>query len=250
MDWDQYKEQCHRPDIWTRWMLEQTLELLPARCALARPLRLALGGAPLAKPLGHQGGAWTDMFRLQIDRALVQAIISTVEQAAARGDETSGAPGRGLSGFVEAWRELDQFITITEEALVNEARDVVLAMIDGFNRIDLDAILECFTEDAIYHNIPMQAVRGREGIRGVLAGFLAPAQEVQWDVLNLAVDGDVVLTERVDKFKVNGTWVEIPVMGVFELIEGRIGAWRDYFDLGQVQTGFGAAGVGDGSADA
>ena len=40
-----------------------------------------------------------------------------------------------------------------------------------------------------------------------------------------------MLTERVDKFLVKGQWIELPVMGTFEVSDGRIRAWRDYFDL-------------------
>ena len=40
-----------------------------------------------------------------------------------------------------------------------------------------------------------------------------------------------MLTERVDKFSLGGKNVELPVMGVFELTDGKISAWRDYFDM-------------------
>ena len=43
------------------------------------------------------------------------------------------------------------------------------------------------------------------------------------------------------KFKINGTWVELPVMGTFEVADDRITAWRDYFDMNQFQTQFQAA---------
>ncbi len=88
----------------------------------------------------------------------------------------------------------------------------------------------------------MPAVRGKVAIRESLAGFMASSEEVQWEVLNLAADADVVLTERVDKFKINGVWVEVPVMGVFETAGGKIAAWRDYFDLGQFQSRLAAPG--------
>jgi limonene-1,2-epoxide hydrolase len=43
--------------------------------------------------------------------------------------------------------------------------------------------------------------------------------------------GDVVMNERVDRFLIRGTWLEIPLMGVFVLRDGLIAEWRDYFDL-------------------
>jgi len=43
-----------------------------------------------------------------------------------------------------------------------------------------------------------------------------------------------VLTERVDRFTINGKDVALPVMGSFEVAaDGKIEAWRDYFDMNQ-----------------
>jgi limonene-1,2-epoxide hydrolase len=47
----------------------------------------------------------------------------------------------------------------------------------------------------------------------------------------MAADGDVVLTERIDTFEMGGKDVVLPVMGVFEVRDGKIAAWRDYFDM-------------------
>ena len=44
---------------------------------------------------------------------------------------------------------------------------------------------------------------------------------------------DVVLTERVDVFELPDKTIELPVMGTFEVRDGKIAAWRDYFDLQQ-----------------
>ena len=127
---------------------------------------------------------------------------------------------------------------------MSEARDSVLRLIDACNRIDMDAIIDCFTDDAVYHNIPMAAVQGKGAIRETLATIMGDSEAVQWDMLNIADEGGVVLTERVDKFRINGVWAEIPVMGVFEVSNGKVAAWRDYFDMGQVQAQFGAAAGG------
>ena len=229
-------------------MLGQTLELVADRPDSAAPLRDALASAPLAKPPGHKGGAATDMLVLDLDAAAASAIAQRVEQAVAQGVETSGTQGRGLGGFREAWREYSEFINQQqgESGQMSEARDLVLELIDAFNRIDLDAVVDSFTEDAVYHNIPMEAAQGKAAIRSVLTQIMGDSEEVQWDVLNIADEGGVVLTERLDRFKVNGVWAEIPVMGVFEVSGGKIAAWRDYFDMGQVQQQFAATTEGGG----
>ena len=114
--------------------------------------------------------------------------------------------------------------------------DVVLELIEGFNQIDMDRIVACFAQDAIYHNIPMEPQQGTAQIRAGLEPFLAGASRVQWDVLSIAEnDRGHVLTERLDKFEIAGRWIEVAVMGIFEVQGGRIQAWRDYFDLAQFQ---------------
>ena len=41
------------------------------------------------------------------------------------------------------------------------------------------------------------------------------------------------LRNRVDVFKLRDKTFEVPVMGTFEVSDGKINAWRDYFDLNQ-----------------
>jgi limonene-1,2-epoxide hydrolase len=68
----------------------------------------------------------------------------------------------------------------------------------------------------------------------VIQSFLGMATQVDWIVHQLAETREgVVLTERTDRFLIRGKWLELPVMGAFELREGRITAWRDYFDMKQ-----------------
>ena len=57
------------------------------------------------------------------------------------------------------------------------------------------------------------------------------------DVTNIICDGDVVLIERVERFRKlsDGTTFELPSMGAFEFNDGKIAAWRDYFDLNHVK---------------
>jgi len=108
---------------------------------------------------------------------------------------------------------------------------LVRAFCGAFARRDADEILAYFTEDAVYHNMPMPAMTGKPAIRSVLQMFLGPATFAEFEVLHIAQNGDVVLTERIDRFEVAGKKIELPVMGTFEVRDGKIAAWRDYFDM-------------------
>jgi len=114
--------------------------------------------------------------------------------------------------------------------------EVVRGLIDAFNANDLERVLACFADDAVYHNIPVAPVQGTAAIRAVIAGFLGMATEVDWIVHQLAETPEgVVLTERTDRFRIGGKWIALPVMGAFAVRDGRITAWRDYFDMKQFQ---------------
>ena len=49
-------------------------------------------------------------------------------------------------------------------------------------------------------------------------------------------DAGAVYTERTDRFNIRDIWREVKVMGIFELDNGKITGWRDYFDLQQVMA--------------
>jgi hypothetical protein len=113
MNWTAYKQACDQPDVVSRWMLEQTCELLDAEHAdlsdaLKKVLRL---GKPLPRPADHKGGEATEMFRIELGCNAARRICDCVNAAAAAQIETSGTRGRGLGGFVEAWREYAEATT-------------------------------------------------------------------------------------------------------------------------------------------
>ena len=115
--------------------------------------------------------------------------------------------------------------------------DTTLAFIESWRTRDLDRILSFMSEDCFYHNIPMQPMRGHEEIRAGLTDIVNQATDIEWVVHHAAESASgVVLTERSDRFLVKGQWLDMPVMGTFELQDGKITAWRDYFDLGQFHS--------------
>jgi limonene-1,2-epoxide hydrolase len=110
----------------------------------------------------------------------------------------------------------------------------VRAFCEAFARRDPRELLGFLAPDCVYHNIPMAPLHGHAAIEPVLAAFLRGTTRVEFEILALASAGASVLTERVDRFeREDGRRIELPVMGAFEVgADGRITAWRDYFDLG------------------
>jgi limonene-1,2-epoxide hydrolase len=118
---------------------------------------------------------------------------------------------------------------------VSETTALVRRFIEAWKTRDLDRILGFLTDDCFYHNIPLDPVQGPAAIRAVLAPLRDMSSAIDWELHQIAeTEGGVVLTERTDRFEVAGKWVALPVMGAFELREGKICAWRDYFDMAQL----------------
>ena len=112
-----------------------------------------------------------------------------------------------------------------------DAMQVVRDFCAAWEARDQQRILDAFTDDGVYHNMPMPPAAGKAAIAALLGIILGPATEVKFEIKHIVAAGDVVMTERVDRFVINGKPVELPVMGAFEVRDGKIAAWRDYFDM-------------------
>ncbi len=114
--------------------------------------------------------------------------------------------------------------------------DTVREFIRRWEARDVDGILAMFSDAPFYHNIPMEPLTSQESIRKFIEPFLGPVTAVEWEVKFIAEDADgVVLTERVDTFAFGDKKISLPVMGTFELADGKIARWRDYFDLAEFE---------------
>jgi limonene-1,2-epoxide hydrolase len=124
---------------------------------------------------------------------------------------------------------------------MSSSEQIVRDFCAAWQRRDIDELLGFFTEDAVYHNIPIDPAQGHDAIRGVMMLFVPAAREIEFRIDRMASDGDVVFTERVDTFVLANGKVTLPVAGVFEMRDGKIAAWRDYFDMQQFMTQLQAA---------
>lgn len=113
---------------------------------------------------------------------------------------------------------------MTNEATVDRFIELVCAM-------DLDAACELVSDDCEYDNVPLGKQYGPAGIKGLLGPMVEGLDEVEFVVHRQVAAGNVVMNERNDRFRRGDQWLDLPVVGVFELDDaGRIRLWRDYFD--------------------
>lgn len=112
-----------------------------------------------------------------------------------------------------------------------ENEKLVTDFCDAWSRRDVDEILGYLSDDCFYHNIPMKPCVGHDQIRKFIEPFLKGAQSANFEIKHTASVGNVVMNERVDYFVMGDKNLALPVMGVFEIQDGKIVAWRDYFDM-------------------
>jgi limonene-1,2-epoxide hydrolase len=121
---------------------------------------------------------------------------------------------------------------------MDNAEQVVRDFCAAVAKRDPGVLRPYFSEDVVYHNIPMDPAEGIDATMAVIDMFVAMCDGLEFDIHHLASDGTTVLTERTDTFTMKGKTAPLPVMGAFHVVDGKITAWRDYFDMGQVTAIF------------
>lgn len=111
-------------------------------------------------------------------------------------------------------------------------QEIVTAFITAIEAKDVDTAVSLTSEAISYENVPTTPISGRDNVAATLSMFLAPASQVEWQIINQWAVGRTVINERLDRFKIGDGWLELPVAGIFEVDDNdQIVLWRDYFDM-------------------
>ena len=103
-------------------------------------------------------------------------------------------------------------------------------MVQAWNQLDLDKIVNTFSEDGVLQSMMTEPVKGRKALREHLAGLIAGATRLELKLKNVAATGNTVFLERVDDFDFKGHHGAVPVVGVMEISGGKVKVWREYYD--------------------
>jgi len=102
-------------------------------------------------------------------------------------------------------------------------------MLEAWGRLDVADIVSFFATDAVYENVRIGAATGQDEIRAAFTRFTSHMTFFDAETVHLAVVGNIVLAERIDHLVSSGTTMDVRGVGVFEVADGKIKAWRDYF---------------------
>ncbi|NMO00676.1 SnoaL-like domain-containing protein [Gordonia sp. TBRC 11910] len=103
--------------------------------------------------------------------------------------------------------------------------------LDRLAGLDIDGALESVDDAIVYSNVGLPTVRGKKRFASVMRLLNTKWSNFDYRMLNAAADGDVVLTERIDELTIGPLRLQFWVCGRFEISDGRIVVWRDYFDF-------------------
>ena len=111
-----------------------------------------------------------------------------------------------------------------------EGERTVQRLLRAYERFDVDAMLECFTEDGEYHAMSMESAVGKVELRKLWSEWTEVMTSVSCDVHRQLTDGTIVMHERTDRVTVGGRNIVTPVASMFDIDSGLIADWREYFD--------------------
>lgn len=116
---------------------------------------------------------------------------------------------------------------------MSDAMGIVQEFCDRMANRDAEALRPFIADDAVYQNVGMPAAVGADAIVQNLAGqFAMFPDSYEYVMKNIAANGEVVLTERLDMIRTPNGVRGVPVMGAFVVRDGKIRRWHDYWDLG------------------
>lgn len=114
-----------------------------------------------------------------------------------------------------------------------DPQELVVGFCEAFERRDVEDVFAYLAPEIVYQNVPLPAMHGIEEAAAFLAPLLRNTTKIEFQILSIAVSssGNEVLTERLDRLHFSTGVVDIPLMGIFVVRQGKIVEWRDYSDI-------------------
>jgi limonene-1,2-epoxide hydrolase len=126
---------------------------------------------------------------------------------------------------------------LSNGSVTTDPARVVESFLYALRDKDFDAADEALDDDLVYQNVGLPTIRGRQRTMKLLRGLSRPNAGFDVKIHRIASEGSAVLTERTDVLIFGPFQAHFWVCGVFEVRDGRITLWRDYFDFLDIVKG-------------
>lgn len=113
--------------------------------------------------------------------------------------------------------------------------EAVRRICEHWPELSREEFRELLAPDCVYLNVPMPHLQciGPDRTFDFLRAFMGKWMAIEFTLTLIRGDRDAVLVERLERFRPRsgeGAEVQLRSMGAFELRDGKITQWRDYFD--------------------
>ncbi|MBS4729975.1 nuclear transport factor 2 family protein [Mycobacterium sp. SM1] len=116
------------------------------------------------------------------------------------------------------------------ESIAAENTRTVEALLRALAAGDLETVDAVLADDLVYQNVGLPTIYGRSKAMRLFR-WMQGRIGFEAKIHRIAADGSAVLTERTDALIIGPLRLQLWVCGVFEIQDGRITLWRDYFDF-------------------
>jgi limonene-1,2-epoxide hydrolase len=119
----------------------------------------------------------------------------------------------------------------------NANAELVTEMCRALTTGSMDNVIAFLAEDVFYHNLPYDPIVGKAAVKEFLGPFVdTPHGGVdKIEFHHTLADGNTVMNDRDETWRMKDTTVVLPVAGVFEVKDGLISRWLDYWDTATLQ---------------
>ncbi|MGA7051112.1 MAG: limonene-1,2-epoxide hydrolase [Mycobacterium sp.] len=107
----------------------------------------------------------------------------------------------------------------------------VEVFLNALQDVDYETADACLDDDLVYENVGLPTIHGRSRAMKLFRRMDGRKTAFEVKIHRIAADGAAVLTERSDALIIGPLRLQFWVCGVFEVHNGRITLWRDYFDF-------------------
>jgi limonene-1,2-epoxide hydrolase len=116
--------------------------------------------------------------------------------------------------------------------------DLVTSFLQAWDERDFDAAFAMMSPGIVYKNTGYPDAVGHDAVRKTLASLIDGSTPLTSEVHEIAENANgVVMTERTDTMHLPSGPMPFPVMGAFDVKDGKIVGWRDYFDASLFKSG-------------
>lgn len=122
----------------------------------------------------------------------------------------------------------------TADAATRASIDVVRRFFEAVGDMDFARAVTFIGGEAVYRDAPVpdRDARGPEAVRAKLAFAIEGLKRFELRFSAVSASSGIVMSERIEDWHFpTGEVASLPVMCVHEIADGKIAAWREYWDM-------------------